>query len=108
MDANEVAKLMLDWGDLKDKMDAIEKQVSDYILAQETPKTIVVGRIRATYSQGRRTFDYPAACKDVPPEVIEKHTRIEEVTDWPEIAREFDLKVPYTQADPKVTLKISE
>ena len=59
MNATELAQAMLRWQELKQELDAIEAQISAAVL--DLGKTQTVGNVRATYSAGRRTFDYRAA-----------------------------------------------
>lgn len=59
MDNSQLATLMLEWEATQRKADALAAQIKAAVLA--IGKTQVVGNVRATFSAGRRTFDYEAA-----------------------------------------------
>ncbi|MBK9003525.1 MAG: hypothetical protein IPM41_06570 [Sphingomonadales bacterium] len=59
MDNSQLAALMLEWEATQRKADALAETIKGAVLA--IGKTQVVGNVRATYSAGRRTFDYRAA-----------------------------------------------
>ena len=50
---------MLEWEAAQRKADELRLDIEDLVLA--LGKTQTVGNVRATFSQGRRTFDYRAA-----------------------------------------------
>ena len=59
MDASTLASLMLDYEAAQRKADALRTEIEAAVL--EIGKTQTVGNVRATFSAGRRTFDYRAA-----------------------------------------------
>lgn len=59
MDNSQIAALMLEWEATQRKADELAAQIKAAVLA--ISKTQVVGNVRATFSAGRRTFDYRAA-----------------------------------------------
>ena len=59
MDNSEFAILMLEWESAQRKADELAGHIKAVVLA--IGKTQVVGNVRATYSEGRRVFDYRAA-----------------------------------------------
>lgn len=59
MDASTLASLMLDYEAAQRRADALRTQIEAAVL--EIGKTQTVGNVRATFSAGRRTFDYHAA-----------------------------------------------
>lgn len=59
MDNSQLAALMLEWEATQRKADELAEQIKAAVLA--IGKTQVVGNVRATFSAGRRTFDYEAA-----------------------------------------------
>ena len=59
MDNSQLAALMLQWEQVQRQADALRAQIEAAVLAQG--KTQTVGNVRATFSAGRRTFDYRAA-----------------------------------------------
>lgn len=54
MESTELAKKMLEWGELKTQLDALEEEIQQGVL--EARKTITVGNVRATYSNPRKTY----------------------------------------------------
>ena len=59
MDNSQLAALMLEWEATQRKADEIAAVIKQAVL--DIGKTQVVGNVRATFSAGRRTFDYRAA-----------------------------------------------
>ena len=59
MDNSQLAALMLEWEATQRKADELAAQIKAVVL--DIGKTQVVGNVRATFSAGRRTFDYRAA-----------------------------------------------
>ena len=59
MDNSQLAALMLEWEATQRKADELAAQIKAAVL--DIGKTQVVGNVRATFSAGRRTFDYRAA-----------------------------------------------
>ena len=59
MNATELATLMLEWETTQRAADALRAEIEAAVLA--LGKTQTVGNVRATFSAGRRTFDYRAA-----------------------------------------------
>jgi hypothetical protein len=59
MDNSQLAALMLEWEAAQRKADGLAEQIKSAVRA--IGKTQVVGNVRATFSAGRRTFDYRAA-----------------------------------------------
>ena len=59
MNASQLAGLMLEWEAAQRKADELRLDIEDLVLA--LGKTQTVGNVRATFSAGRRTFDYRAA-----------------------------------------------
>jgi len=58
MNETELAMKMLQYGDLKATLDVLEAQIKIAVL--ERGKTQTVGNVRASYSTGRKTYDYEA------------------------------------------------
>ena len=61
MNDTELATKMLQYGDLKRALEVLEAQIQIAVL--ERGKTQTVGSVRASYSAGRKTYDYEAAIK---------------------------------------------
>lgn len=114
MNVSELASKMLQWEAQKRALDALADEIIAAVL--ELGKTQVVGKVRATYSQGRKTYDYKLAAmeKSAPAEVIAAHTTIipaTESVDWRGVCTAIELavdEIPYNQSSPSVTLKLEE
>jgi hypothetical protein len=107
MDGSELAQKMLEWE--KITLQAYQLAEEIRVAVFELGKTQTVGNVRATYSAGRKTYDYQTAAKEVAPQdVIEKHTTIETITktDWRQVCIDALIEAPYTQSEPSVTLKL--
>ena len=59
MDNSQLAARMLDWEIMQRRADELRAEIEAAVLA--LGKTQTVGNVRATFSAGRRTFDYEAA-----------------------------------------------
>ena len=59
MDASTLAAKMLQWEETQRQADALRREIEAAVLAID--KTQTVGNVRASYTAGRRTFDYQAA-----------------------------------------------
>ena len=59
MNATELATKMLEWETTQRAADMLRAEIEAAVL--EVGKTQTVGNVRATFSAGRRTFDYRAA-----------------------------------------------
>ena len=111
MDATELAEKMLYWERAQRKADALAAEIQAAVL--EIGKTQTVGNTRASYSAGRKSYDYQAAA--------DGHKWVSEVTvflfttivpqtenvDWRGICQHVGIEdIPYTQSAPSVTVKL--
>jgi len=78
MDASTLATKMLDWETKKRELDAIEAEIKTAVLA--IGKTQTVGNVRATFANGRRSFDYETPAKTAQKEIIDGCSK--QSTDW--------------------------
>jgi len=108
MNASELALAMLSWDMLsweqkRRELDALEEQIKATVLT--LGKTQTVGNVRASYSQGRKTYDYETPGRKAPEEIITEHTVPK--TDWRMVCKEAGLDaVVVSQSDPSVSLKL--
>jgi len=113
LDPSALAQKMLDWRTKRLQLDQLEFQIKQSVLRME--KTQVVGNVRATYTKGRKTYDYEGRCSNLSlgdersaeqvEVVIARHTVPK--TNWNKVCKELELKaVPYTQSKPSVSLKL--
>ena len=110
MNASTLAKMMLQWETQKRRLNELEQAIRDSVL--QIGKTQTVGNVRATYSKGRKKFDYKEAWKrhgyytDID---IEKYKKV--TYDYRAICRDasFDQdEIPFTESPPSVSVKLLE
>jgi hypothetical protein len=108
MEASELASKMLEWERKKRELDALEDEIVQAVLA--VGKTQTVGNVRATYSGGRKSYDYQAAADGHPmvsDATVELFTVVTSRVDWKKICEHAGIDdVPFTQSEPSVTLKM--
>lgn len=103
IDASHLAQLMLKWERLRYELDEVEAEIKAMVL--EIGKTQTVGNVRASYSGGRKRYNYEAAGIYAPPDVINRHTK--PATDWRSVCRDAKISdIPFTQSKPSVRVKI--
>ena len=112
MNGSELAMKMLEWERVKRQLDEIEDEIETTVL--EIGKTQTVGNVRATYSAGRKTYDYKA--------IAEAHPMVSESTiglfskaivavDWRGVCEHIGIEpddVPFTKSAPGVSVKLLE
>lgn len=106
MDATELARKMLEWQEAQAKADVLKMDIEAAVL--ELGKTQTVGNVRATYSAGRKIYDYTEAWRNHgygSGVDIEKFTKI--TYDYRAACLEAQIDdIPFTQSAPSVLLKI--
>ena len=111
MNATELATKMLEWELGRRALDALAEKIEAAVL--EIGKTQTVGNARAAYSGGRKSYDYR--------EAADGHRLANKATvglftttipatakvDWRGICLHAGIEdIPFTQSEPKVTLKL--
>lgn len=89
------------------KVSLLEAEIKTCVM--EIGKTQTVGNVRASYSGGRKTYDYQTPALDAPVELISYHTKTETVvtTDWKAICNEAGIEpMVLSQTAPSVTVKM--
>ena len=115
MDATELAKKMLEWQEAQAKADLLEMDIEAAVL--ELGKTQNVGNVRATYSAGRKSYDYESAFNDAWASETDELGRENFLhvkscnaivrTDYKAACDMLTITdIPFTQSAPSVTLKI--
>lgn len=105
MNATELAQAMLKWQELMDQVKLLESDIKTAVL--EMGKTQTVGNVRASYSGGRRTYDYKTPGANAPVVVIAEHTKTEIITDWKAVCEEAGIEpVMIDQSPPSVIIKM--
>ena len=120
MDASELAELMLEWEKVKRQLDEIEEGIKAEVLKLGVSQQ--VGNVRATYSAGRKRYDYEDAVnhtwnvakeegnteiENLFPILMNRNART--VYDYRTICQEAGIEnVPFTQGEPSVSIKLQE
>ena len=103
MNASELASKMLEWEQARRALDVLEGEIKAAVL--EIGKTQTVGNARASYSNGRKSYDYETAGAIAPPEIVAQHTK--PVIDWRSVCKDAGIEdVPFKQSGPSVSLKL--
>ena len=112
---NELAGLMLEWAEVKNHLAFIQERITTSVL--ELGETVLAGNVRATYNQGKRSWDYKQGVKMFMPadnaldEAILQRTKVVRTVDWKGICHDENIEkddIPYTQAAPSVTMRIDK
>ena len=108
MDARQLAMTMLEYEEAQRCADELRAQIESAVL--EIGETQQVGNVKATYRTGRKNYDYAAAAAEVPDTLIEEYTKVKTTVDWRKLALEGlgieKDRLPFTQSDPSVSVKI--
>ena len=111
VDMSVLAQKMLEWEAAKAQLDELTGWIQEAVLPID--KTQTVGNVRATFSNGRKSYDYEAGAKDHPmvsESTISLFTVVPETplpyVDWRGICKHAGIDVPFTQGEPKVTVKL--
>ena len=107
MDMSYLAKKMLEWEQARRMCDELEAAIRDSVL--QLGKTQTVGNVKATYSKGRKRYDYfQAGGAASPGIVLECTTTPAPKTDWRAVCKAAGItEIPFTQSDPSVSVKLT-
>jgi hypothetical protein len=97
---------MLYWEDQKKGLANTEGRIKEAVL--ELGKTVDTGNVRASYSAGRKKYDYAAGA--VVAAGLGSFAQFERlVVDHRAVCKHFGVKdIPFTQSEPSVTVKLLE
>ena len=113
MNATELARVMLEWQEAQAHADLLKAEIEAAVLALGKSQT--VGNVRATYSAGRKSYNYQegwqtaVAAGQVHPQALDPFiTVIPETTriDYTTACKTLEIAPPFTQSAPAVSLKI--
>ena len=111
MDKSELAKLMLKWETIKNRLDEIEAAIIDSVL--QIGETVTAGNVKATYNTGRKRYDYADVGSDASAALVAEYTKVKTVeqTDWRKLVLDgmqiSQEQVPFSQSEPSVTVKLT-
>lgn len=104
---------MIKWRAAMAEIQSLEEEIKAEVIA--LGKTFDVGNIRASYTAGRRTFDYETPCASLPQEVLDAYTvtvpPVEErkYVDYTALCKGEGIEpVVKSQTSPSVTLKLGK
>jgi len=106
--ARTLALLLLKWEEHREQLDALETDIQGIVLSLK--RTQVVGNVRATYSAGRKRYDYETALRghDITDDSMQAHTTITTTVDWRALCKHLEIAqgtIPCEQSAPSVTIK---
>jgi len=116
IDKSALARDMLKWEQYQRAADELAASIRDTVL--QLGETVVTGNVRATYRDGRKTYDRPAAlypemapvdrawaARQDYPEYATEHTTYK--VDWVGLTKSLGAEnIPYTESGPSVSLKL--
>lgn len=106
MDATQLAKAMLEYQELATKLALLGDAIKETVM--KVGKTQTVGSLTASYSGGRKTYNYEVACNNNKVNTDPYRTVKEvETIDYRSACKDLGLDVPFTQSEPSVTLKLA-
>jgi protease II len=117
IDESALALKMLEYEQKAKELNKLEKVIK--LLVETLGKTVVAGRVRATYSQGRKKYDYETGAREhawFNDEVVSTFTKVHpDTVDWRSVYNHLvdehgDKQdgIPFTQGDPSVSIKIKK
>lgn len=111
MNASVLAELMLKWETRKGWLDETEAEIKKAVL--KLGKAADTGNVRASYSTGRKRYDYQDAADGhvmVSRATVGLFTTVipeTEKVDWRGICKHAGIEdIPFTQSEPSVTVKL--
>ena len=105
MNSSELAQKMLEWEQAQTKADALALEIREAVL--ELGKTQTVGNVRATYSNGRKSYDYETGAVEHPAFTHEFAQQYSKTSiDWRSVCKALNADAPFTESTPSVTIKL--
>lgn len=105
MDASKLATKMLEWEVQQSQASALAAEIEAAVL--KLGKTQTVGNVRATYSKGRKKFDYEMPGQVADMDIITIHTKTVAITDWKAVCKAIDIQPELvSQGQPSVKVKL--
>ena len=106
IDLSALARDMLKWEQMKRQLDEMEQAIKDTVM--QLGRTQTVGNVRASYSKGRKRYDYHAAIAAAgydSPSQLEPWRKV--TYDYRSACKELEItEVPFTQSPPSVSVKL--
>lgn len=105
MNASELAAKMLEWEQAKRQLDTLTAEIQEAVL--EIGQTQTVGNVRASYSAGRKSYNYETAIEaaDLSPGSLGPFEVV--TVDWRAACKGLGITdVPFAQSEPSVSVKL--
>jgi len=105
MNASELASAMLEWEDIQGKADELAERIKKSVFG--IGKTQTVGRVRATYSEGRKSYDYKSAWESYSGGSTPSDEYARVSWDYKKACDDAELQeISFSKGDPSVSLKL--
>lgn len=110
MDMSTLAAKMLEWEKIKGQLNALTKEIQGAVMEIKTTQN--VGNVRATYSQGRKSYEYSTAIlkAQISTEQLKPFTKnipATSVVDFRTACKELKIEdIPFTQPEASVSVKL--
>jgi len=113
MDASELAAKLLQYEAEYKALEALKEEIIEAVL--DVGETQKAGNVTASYSGGRKTFDYQTAAVESPkvtPDIIQEFTKtvttveVDYLKVCDAAGLDKETEIPFTQSQPSVTLKV--
>lgn len=112
VDTSDLAMKMLRWEEAQRFADELRGAIEDTVM--QIGRTQTVGNVRATYSKGRKSYDYREAALEGDVDVSNATIELFTVTpapktDWRKICEHVGVDkadIPFTQSPPSVMVKL--
>lgn len=105
IDMSNLARMMLRWEKLQLQADELRGAIEDTVM--RIKRTQTVGNVRATYSAGRKSYDYATAAKNCPQ--VTEYIYAVAPNDWRKICQHVGIEegeIPFTQSGPTVRMEL--
>lgn len=112
MDSSVLAKKMLVWEVKQKELNALTEEIKGAVL--ENKQTQTVGNVRASFSNGRKNYEYSTAVHrdKITTDQLKPFTKIipaSSVVDFRAACKELNIEnIPFIQSDPSVSVKLLE
>jgi len=106
LDMSELAAKMLEWEQLTRQAYELAAEIEAAVLG--IGKTQTVGNVRATYSAGRKSYDYRLAALDNIDDIDAANKEFSKTAvDYRAMCNAYEIKdIPFTQGAPSVSVKL--
>lgn len=111
VDMSDLAMRMLEWERQQKRADALRATIETAVM--QIGRTQTVGNVRATYSKGRKSYDYSFAAgshPEIDKDILQSFTFTPSPrTDWRGVCGYLKIEkadIPFTQSEPTVKVKL--